>query len=602
MLKLKLPRSAHCLVARVSIASLERVKSTGIWELGTFGEDRRFWERLYAGDHVLLYSWHHSKFWLLGGVVVRKTLNLSIPKSQRPLRMALNVQGAAETLKLPLHPYQSRDDLFCMPGDFEELWEKCSPFEVFSQPLLDEYFFEYNGIKIRVASSLKDLEFIEKFAEDHSFGYRKAFLTLLAMKEDIRVGAVLIQPCSAIKFPHPSRKHIFGADHKSLANEALTISRIYTSKNYTHKFDLHEALLLGLFEIAPFMIEGTLRFIDAVSYDVHPLAEKLGFYQELPEKPSGTIYYWKPFAISAEYVSRRASTTKDVKDAIHHLMSARANIRFYIVFARRQHLSRAKSLSAWALEESKENNGLWKTIRESNIIFFLCDRQFIEGYGIASTIRRDNETTPYPLRIDFKHLEISDNSIDLTSEPFAGNIKLPSHGGIFAINNIVGSQLQSVIDLRYSETKMWVTPNAFLLPGTQFQIIPRQIFVIQAWSLITTVLPTLRKILEEANYTVTHADDRQGQVIFADIWTLMNEAEIVLVDFTEKRPNVYLEYGMALVLGKPIVAITKNLEDRPSDTPQLKVITYEDSMNGISALKIRLLNALKERSNSSIRN
>lgn len=48
---------------------------------------------------------------------------------------------------------------------------------------------------------------------------------------------------------------------------------------------------------------------------------------------------------------------------------------------------------------------------------------------------------------------------------------------------------------------------------------------------------------------VTHASDRQGQVIFEDIWILMNEAQAVLVDFTQKRPNVYLEYGMALVLG-----------------------------------------------------
>jgi len=36
---------------------------------------------------------------------------------------------------------------------------------------------------------------------------------------------------------------------------------------------------------------------------------------------------------------------------------------------------------------------------------------------------------------------------------------------------------------------------------------------------------------------------------------------------------------MALVLGKPIVAITQRAEDIPSNTPNLKYIVYADALN-----------------------
>ena len=67
------------------------------------------------------------------------------------------------------------------------------------------------------------------------------------------------------------------------------------------------------------------------------------------------------------------------------------------------------------------------------------------------------------------------------------------------------------------------------------------------------------------------------------------------MDFTKKRPNVYLEYGMALVLGKPVVAISQTLEDIPSDTPHLKVIRYDDTLQGVESLKEKMLKALVDR-------
>ena len=104
---------------------------------------------------------------------------------------------------------------------------------------------------------------------------------------------------------------------------------------------------------------------------------------------------------------------------------------------------------------------------------------------------------------------------------------------------------------------MWVSPNRYLLIGRDFKLRHKNVFVVQSWSLRDNILPMIRLICDAKSYTVSHSEDRNGQVIFDDIWRLMNESEVVLVDFTEQRPNVYLEYGMALVLGRPIVSITQ---------------------------------------------
>lgn len=140
---------------------------------------------------------------------------------------------------------------------------------------------------------------------------------------------------------------------------------------------------------------------------------------------------------------------------------------------------------------------------------------------------------------------------------------------------------------------MWVEPNPYLLHGTSFQMKKKQVFLVQAWSLAETVYPAIKGILDGAGYRLVYAGDRDGQVVFDDIWLMLNESDIVLVDFTHKRPNVYLEYGMALVLGKPIVAISQDKEDMPSDTPNLKYILYEDKLSD-NSLKKHLVRSIKD--------
>ncbi len=49
----------------------------------------------------------------------------------------------------------------------------------------------------------------------------------------------------------------------------------------------------------------------------------------------------------------------------------------------------------------------------------------------------------------------------------------------------------------------------------------------------------------------------------------------MLADVTGKNPNVFYELGLAHALGKPVVIVTKSMEDVPFDLRALRVIQYD---------------------------
>jgi FixJ family two-component response regulator len=173
---------------------------------------------------------------------------------------------------------------------------------------------------------------------------------------------------------------------------------------------------------------------------------------------------------------------------------------------------------------------------------------------------------------------------------------------IRSINKVIpfhssnGANKQTMTKKNIGNTKnkgaMLVYPNPFLLPETKFDLKENQIFVVQAYSIFNDVYPEIKSILEKDGFIVKNFTDRDGQVIFNDIWVLLNESIAVIVDFTQKRPNVYLEFGMALVLGKPIIAITQSSDDIPSDTPNLKYIVYKNT-KADRTLEEKLVKAVK---------
>jgi hypothetical protein len=48
-------------------------------------------------------------------------------------------------------------------------------------------------------------------------------------------------------------------------------------------------------------------------------------------------------------------------------------------------------------------------------------------------------------------------------------------------------------------------------------------------------------------------------------WSEIQKAEVVVVDFADRSPNVMLEYGLARVLNKRVLRLTVDEQDIPSD-------------------------------------
>lgn len=79
--------------------------------------------------------------------------------------------------------------------------------------------------------------------------------------------------------------------------------------------------------------------------------------------------------------------------------------------------------------------------------------------------------------------------------------------------------------------------------------------------------------------TAHRADSIYGPAGVLDtVWRGIQQAEVVIVDFTGRSPNVAIEFGWALVLGKRIIILTQHEQDIPTDVRGLyRHIRYSEN-------------------------
>lgn len=94
--------------------------------------------------------------------------------------------------------------------------------------------------------------------------------------------------------------------------------------------------------------------------------------------------------------------------------------------------------------------------------------------------------------------------------------------------------------------------------------------------------------------------------IMESIWTYINQAKIVIVDLSDKNPNVFYELGICHTLGKQVITICdqESLEKDyngklPFDIGAINTIFYRNRGNGMSelkkALKANIQSVIEER-------
>ena len=92
----------------------------------------------------------------------------------------------------------------------------------------------------------------------------------------------------------------------------------------------------------------------------------------------------------------------------------------------------------------------------------------------------------------------------------------------------------------------------------------------------------IKKVCDKKGYSCERADDiSSASNIMNDIWSLINNADIIICDCTGKNPNVFYELGLAHAIGKNVICITQNTEDIPFDIKHIRYIKYEYNPRGM---------------------
>ena len=86
----------------------------------------------------------------------------------------------------------------------------------------------------------------------------------------------------------------------------------------------------------------------------------------------------------------------------------------------------------------------------------------------------------------------------------------------------------------------------------------------------------------------------QDSVIVQDIFSLIFRAQVVLVDFSRKNPNVMYETGIAHTLGKHVVPVAQAIDDVPFDMRHHRTLLYLANGEGLQQLERELATKLKQ--------
>jgi hypothetical protein len=96
---------------------------------------------------------------------------------------------------------------------------------------------------------------------------------------------------------------------------------------------------------------------------------------------------------------------------------------------------------------------------------------------------------------------------------------------------------------------------------------------------LSYVYQTIQETVEKAGLRCVRGDERTvSRPIIDDIRADIATADLVLVDFTGRNPNVYYEAGLADAWGKKWVVISQSTDDLAFDVRHVRTILYSNTM------------------------
>jgi hypothetical protein len=142
-----------------------------------------------------------------------------------------------------------------------------------------------------------------------------------------------------------------------------------------------------------------------------------------------------------------------------------------------------------------------------------------------------------------------------------------------------------------SERRITFAPNVFDIPptGVEQDLVAVMMPFNAAFS---PIYNAIKDACGRARFRCLRADDIWEQSsIIQDVFNLVFRAQLIIVDFSGKNPNVMYETGIAHTLGKTVIPISQAQADIPFDLQHHRVLFYFPNAQGLADLT----NALHER-------
>ena len=150
------------------------------------------------------------------------------------------------------------------------------------------------------------------------------------------------------------------------------------------------------------------------------------------------------------------------------------------------------------------------------------------------------------------------------------------------------------ISAKPSERKVTFAPYVFELPDSYPELdlvavmMPFAMEFSQAYAAITDAATRSR-------LRCLRADDIwEESAVIQDIFNLIYRAQVVVVDFSGRNPNVMYETGIAHTLGKHVIPISQSLDDVPFDMRHHRVLKYLPNKEGLAKLADDLAKKLQQ--------
>jgi hypothetical protein len=81
--------------------------------------------------------------------------------------------------------------------------------------------------------------------------------------------------------------------------------------------------------------------------------------------------------------------------------------------------------------------------------------------------------------------------------------------------------------------------------------------------------------------------------IIDEVWSAIYFSKLCIVECTGRNANVFYEMGMAHTVGRSCIMIAQNIDDIPFDVQQRRVITYENTPDGLRKFKQVLIKTIQ---------